>query len=76
MEDNKLDRINKALEEIRPFLKKDGGDISLVNFNQKEVVVRFEGNCSTCKINNLTLNIGVKQVILKYLPEIEHVKSI
>ena len=72
----KLTKLHQALNEIRPFLQKDGGDISLVDFSDKEVFVQFEGNCLSCKINNLTLNVGVKQIIKKYLPEIEKVKSI
>jgi len=71
-----LIKLNQALEEIRPFLQKDGGDISLIDFTDKEVIVQFEGNCYNCKINNLTLNVGVKQIIRKYLPEIKQVKSI
>ncbi len=72
----KLAKLNQALEEIRPFLQKDGGDISLIDFTDKEVVIQFEGNCFNCRINNLTLNIGVKQIIKKYLPEIERVRNI
>jgi len=77
MEDKeKLVKLNQALDEIRPFLQKDGGDISLIDFTDKEVIIQFEGNCYNCKINNLTLKVGVKQIIKKYLPEIEKVKSI
>ncbi len=72
----KLTKLNQALDEIRPFLQKDGGDISLIDYTDKEVLIQFEGNCFSCKINNLTLNVGVKQIIKKYLPEIERVKSI
>ena len=72
----KLIKLNQALDEIRPFLQKDGGDISLIDYTDKEVMIQFEGNCFNCKINNLTLNVGVKQIIKKYLPEIERVKSI
>ena len=72
----KLIKLNQALDEIRPFLQKDGGDISLIDYTDKEVLIQFEGNCLNCKINNLTLNVGVKQIIKKHLPEIERVKSI
>jgi Fe-S cluster biogenesis protein NfuA len=72
----KLNKLNQALEEIRPFLQKDGGDISLIDFTDKEVVIQFEGNCFSCKINDLTLNVGVKQIIKKYLPDIERVRNL
>jgi len=71
-----LIKLNQALEEIRPFLQKDGGDISLIDYTDKEVVIQFEGNCFNCKINDLTLNVGVKQIIKKYLPDIERVRNI
>jgi len=74
--EDKLIKLNKALDEIRPFLQKDGGDISLIDFSDKEVLIQFEGNCFNCKINNLTLNVGVKQIIKKYLPEIEKVRNL
>lgn len=75
-QENTLHKIQEALAEIRPFLQKDGGDISLIDFDNDEIIVRFEGNCSHCKINNLTLNIGVRKIFSKYLPEIKQVKSI
>ncbi len=75
-EKDKLIKLNQALDEIRPFLQRDGGDISLIDFTENEVIIQFEGNCLNCKINNLTLNVGVKQIIKKYLPEIETIKSI
>ena len=71
-----LDKLDQALSEIRPFLIKDGGDITLVSYSDDDVLIKFEGNCSNCKINNLTLNVGVKQIIKKYLPNIKEVKSI
>ena len=73
---NTLDKLDQALSEIRPFLQKDGGDITLVSYSDDNVLIKFEGNCSNCKINNLTLNVGVKQIIKKYLPNIKEVKSI
>ena len=77
MEDGeRLIKLHQALEEIRLFLQKDGGDISLIDYNNNEVTIQFEGNCSSCKINNLTLNVGVKYIIKKHVPEIETVKSI
>ena len=74
--ENKKQKIDDALNEIRPFLQKDGGDIHLVSLKEDEVVVKFEGNCYHCKINNLTLKIGVTKIIQKYLPEIKTVKNI
>ena len=69
--------VEKALEEIRPFLKSDGGDISLISIeDDKYVKVRLEGACTSCKINQMTLKVGVETTIKKFAPEIETVENI
>tara|TARA_B100000929_G_scaffold123756_1_gene97951 strand:+ start:45 stop:290 length:246 start_codon:yes stop_codon:yes gene_type:complete len=73
---NLKDRIEKALDEIRPFLENDGGDISLIEVENKTVKVRFEGTCTTCSVNQMTLKTGVEMTIKKYAPEIENVINI
>tara|TARA_B100001113_G_C20893905_1_gene528217 strand:- start:165 stop:401 length:237 start_codon:yes stop_codon:yes gene_type:complete len=71
-----LNNIENALEEIRPFLKNDGGDISLVSIENNTVKVKFEGACSTCTVNQMTLKSGVEMIIKKHVPEIEKVISV
>ena len=69
--------VQKALEEIRPFLKSDGGDISLVSIeDDKHVKVRLEGACVGCSVNQMTLKAGVETTIKKYVPQIETVVNI
>ena len=68
--------IEVALDEIRPFLKNDGGDISLVSFDKNTVKIKFEGACSTCTVNQMTVKSGVEMIIKKHAPEIEHVISV
>ncbi|KAB5489355.1 NifU family protein [Flagellimonas taeanensis] len=66
--------VEKALEEIRPFLQSDGGDITLVSIdNDNSVKVRLEGNCIGCSVNQMTLKSGVEMTIKKYAPQIEEV---
>ena len=66
--------VEKALEEIRPFLQSDGGDIALVSIDNDTVVkVRLEGNCIGCSVNQMTLKSGVEMTIKKYAPQIEEV---
>jgi len=56
--------VEKALEEIRPFLQSDGGDISLVAIeNDKLVRVQLEGACISCSVNQMTLKSGVEMTI-------------
>ena len=76
MSENIKERIENALDEIRPFLQKDGGDISLIEIQKHTVKVKLEGACSTCTINQMTLKSGVEMTIKKHAPEIENVINI
>ena len=70
-------KILEALEEIRPFLKSDGGDISLVSVKEdKHVEVKLHGACLGCSVNQMTLKTGVEMTIKKYLPQVETVTSV
>lgn len=71
-----LNNIENALEEIRPFLKNDGGNISLIGVQDNTVKVKFEGACSTCTVNQMTLKSGVEMIIKKHVPEIQKVISV
>ena len=68
--------VEKALEEIRPFLQSDGGDITLISIDDNTVKVRLEGNCIGCSVNQMTLKSGVEMTIKKYAPQIEEVINI
>ena len=69
--------VEKALEEIRPFLKSDGGDISLLGIEDDRLVrVQLKGACVDCTVNQMTLRSGVEMTIKKYVPQIEKVVNI
>ena len=69
--------VEKALEEIRPFLNSDGGDITLISIEEdKHVKVRLEGACVGCSVNQMTLKAGVETTIKKFAPQIETVVNI
>jgi Fe-S cluster biogenesis protein NfuA len=69
--------VEKALEEIRPFLNSDGGDIALISIEDgKHVTVRLEGACTSCSVNQMTLKAGVETTIKKFAPQIETVINI
>ncbi len=69
--------VERALEEIRPFLNSDGGDISLVSIDEgKHVKVRLEGACLSCSVNQMTLKAGVETTIKKFAPQIETVVNV
>lgn len=70
--------VERALEEIRPFLRNDGGDISLISIEDEDrlVKVRLEGACVSCSVNTMTLKSGVEMTIKRYVPQIEKVLNI
>ncbi len=69
--------VEKALDEIRPFLKSDGGDISLIEIiDDKHVKVRLEGACTSCSLSISTMKAGVETTIKKFVPQIETVENI
>ncbi|WP_309609845.1 NifU family protein [Flavobacterium sp.] len=69
--------VEKALEEIRPFLNSDGGDITLISIeDEKHVKVRLEGACNSCSVSQMTMRAGVETTIKKYAPQIETVVNI
>ncbi|MGA0414719.1 MAG: NifU family protein [Flavobacteriaceae bacterium] len=78
METNTLqEKVLYALDEIRPFLASDGGDISLVAIeNEKIVKVQLHGACVSCTVNQMTLKSGVEMTIKKYAPQIEQVINV
>ncbi|MGM0636321.1 MAG: NifU family protein [Bacteroidota bacterium] len=71
------EKVEIALEEIRPFLKNDGGDISLIDIeNDKLVKVQLMGTCVGCSVNQMTLKSGVEMTIKKHAPQIESVVNV
>ena len=69
--------VEKALDEIRPFLQSDGGNIDLIGIENGEIVkVQLIGNCSSCSVNQMTLKSGVEMTIKKYAPQIQSVINI
>lgn len=68
------DKVEAVLEEIRPFLREDGGDIHLVGVTKTMIVkVRFSGACTACSMQNSTFKVGVEESILKTIPEVKKV---
>jgi Fe-S cluster biogenesis protein NfuA len=71
------EKVLLALDEIRPFLASDGGDISLVSIeDDKKVKVQLHGACVSCTVNQMTLKTGVEMTIKKYAPQINEVVSV
>ena len=72
-----LDKIEVALDEIRPFLQDDGGDINFIELTDQWVVkVKLVGACSSCNISMMTLKNGVEVAIKRAVPEVKEVVEI
>ncbi len=70
-------KVEIALDEIRPFLQSDGGDITLVSIDDGKIVtVQLEGACVGCTVNQMTLKSGVEMTIKKHAPQIETVINV
>ena len=65
-----LNIVENALQEIRPYLQADGGNISLIEIRDNIVSVQLEGNCLGCAINQMTLKNGVEATIKRHAPQI------
>ena len=72
------DRIRKALEECRPPLQVDGGDLEFVRYEEatRTVEIRFLGACQRCPMAIMTLRAGIERVVLHRIPEIRRVEQV
>ncbi len=72
-----IERIEKALSDLRPFLEVDGGDITFEELTSKGVVkVRLHGACSSCSMSVMTMKTGVEEAILRVAPEVKSVEAV
>ena len=70
------EKVEKALEAIRPALMADGGDIQLVSVEDKIAKVRLLGACSGCLMAKMTMTQGIEQAIKEAVPEIKEVIAV
>jgi Fe-S cluster biogenesis protein NfuA len=69
-------KVEKALDEIRPNIQADGGDVELVAVEKGVVKVRLQGHCVGCPMSALTLKQGIEAHIKQRVPEIVKVESV
>ena len=70
------EKVEKALESIRPSLQADGGDIQLVGIEDGVVKVRLVGACGGCPMSQMTMTQGVERAIKKAVPEVKKVIAV
>jgi len=77
MNDVMFEKIEKALQTIRPYLKADGGDVQLVNVTPEGIVeVKLTGACSACPMSQMTLRAGVERALIREVPGIKRVEAV
>ncbi|MBU1368958.1 MAG: NifU family protein [Bacteroidetes bacterium] len=70
-------KVKKIIEQVRPYLQQDGGDINFVEVTDDMIVnVELTGACGSCPYSTMTLKNGVENTIRKALPEIKSVEAI
>jgi Fe-S cluster biogenesis protein NfuA len=70
------EKIEIALNSIRPFLQRDGGDVEFVSIEGNVVKVRLVGACESCSMQASTLKSGIEEAVKNAIPEIESVESV
>jgi Fe-S cluster biogenesis protein NfuA len=71
------EKVQAAIDKIRPMLKADGGDVELIDVSADGVVrVRLQGACSGCPMSQMTLKNGIERIIKQEVPGIKSVESV
>ncbi len=71
------EKVEAILDEIRPSLQADGGDVELVDVTEDGIVkVRLKGACAGCPMSTLTLKNGIERVLKSEIPEVKSVQSV
>ena len=70
------EQVEKALDEIRPGLQADGGDVELVDIEDGVVKVRLKGACAGCPMSQMTLAFGIERVLKEKIPEVKKVEAV
>jgi Fe-S cluster biogenesis protein NfuA len=70
------EKVEAALQKIRPALQADGGNVELVDVNDGVVSVRLTGACGSCPMSTLTLKMGVERAIRQEVPEIKKLVAV
>lgn len=77
IKDTLFERIDRALDDVRPHLAVDGGNVELVNVTEDmKVQIKWLGNCQNCSMSAMTLRAGLEQAIRGKVPEVTSVEAV
>ena len=70
------EKVEEVLNEVRPSLQADGGDVELVDVVDGVVKVRLKGACAGCPMSQMTLAFGIEKVLKERIPEVKKVEAV
>jgi Fe-S cluster biogenesis protein NfuA len=70
------DNVEKVLDEMRPYLMADGGNVELVELDGPVVKLRLQGACGSCPSSAMTLKLGIERRLREFIPEIAEVEQV
>jgi Fe-S cluster biogenesis protein NfuA len=71
------EKVQAVLEQVRPMLQRDGGDVQLVEVTEDNIVkVKLQGACGSCPMSTMTLKMGIEKAIKEQIPEIVEVQQV
>ena len=76
MEKELSDRIENALDNIRPYLEADGGNVKVLKLEEDTLYLELLGNCGSCPMSTMTLKAGVEEAIIRAVPQVKKVEAV
>ena len=71
------DRVEVALNSIRPYLQADGGDVKVLSISSEhKLTLEFMGNCGNCRMSTMTFKAGIEEAVIKSVPEIKSIEVV
>ena len=70
------EKVEEVIQQIRPHLQADGGNIELIDVTDGVVKVKLMGACAGCPMSQMTLKQGIEKVLKQNVPEVDHVESV
>jgi len=72
-----IKKVESALEQIRPYLQADGGDVALIEITEDYIVkLELKGACKSCSMSMMTMKAGIEESIKRVAPEVKSVEAI
>ena len=72
-----IERVEKAIDTVRPYLQADGGNVEIVEITEDFIVrLKLTGTCSSCSMSTMTMKAGIEEAIKRIVPEIVSVEAV